>query len=57
MAYVNKFSWLLEDDYNRNDLHRSTEYEALSLILEILSSSFRIEHIKDIKIIPFYFIN
>ena len=46
LAFVNKRSWLLEDDYNSHGLHKSTEQETINLILQILSKSFAIEHIK-----------
>ena len=44
-AYVNKLSLLLEDDYHRHGLHKATESEALSLILQILPKSFHNKHI------------
>ena len=44
-AYVNKLSWLLEDDYHHHGLHKDTESEALYLILQILPKNFKIEHI------------
>ena len=44
-AYVNKLSWLLEDDYHHHGLHKATESEALYLILQILPKNFKIEHI------------
>ena len=46
LAFVNKLSWLLEDDYNNHGLHKSTEQEAFHLILKILPRTFSIEHVK-----------
>ena len=46
LAFVNKLSWLLKDDYNNHGLHKSTEQELFHLILQILPKSFVIEHIK-----------
>ena len=46
LAFVNKLSWLLEDDYNDHGLHKSTEQEASHLILKILPKTFSIEHVK-----------
>ena len=36
LAFVNKLSWLLEDNYNNHGLHKSTEQEAFHVILQIL---------------------
>ena len=47
LAFVNKLSWLLEDDYNNHSLHKSSDQEAFHLILQILSTSFTIEHVKE----------
>ena len=41
-AYVNKLSWLLEDDYHHHGLHKATESKALYLILKILTKNFLI---------------
>ena len=38
--------WLFEDDYHQHGLHKNTEVEWLSLILQILPSSFSTEHNK-----------
>ena len=46
LAFVNKLSWLLEDDYNNHGLHKSTDQEAFHLIMQILPKSFTIEHVK-----------
>ena len=46
LAFVNKLSWLLEDDYNSHGLHKFTEQGAFHLILQILPKVFAIEHIK-----------
>ena len=45
-AYVNKLTWILEDDYNHHGFYKKTEAEETSLILKILPSNFSIEHIK-----------
>ena len=46
LTFVNKLSWLLEDYYNNYSIHRLTKQEAFHLILQILSKSFTIEHVK-----------
>ena len=46
LDFVNKLSWLLEDDYNDHGLHKSREQEAFHLILKILPKTFSIEHMK-----------
>ena len=46
LAFVNKLSWLLKDDYNNHAFHKSTEQETFHLILQILSKAFTIEHVK-----------
>ena len=46
LSFVDKLSWLLEDDYNNHGLHKSTEQEAFHLILKILPKTFSIEHVK-----------
>ena len=45
-AYVNKLTWLLEDDYHQQGLHKNTEAEALTIILQLLPKNFSIEHVK-----------
>ena len=45
LAFVNKLSWLLEDDYNNHGLHKSTEQETFHLILQILPKALTIEHV------------
>ena len=57
LVFVNKLSWLLEDDYNSNGLHKSTEQEALKLILKIISESFRIEYIESHQDKPSPYVN
>ena len=47
LAFVNKLSWLLEDDYNNHGLHKSTEQEAFHLTLQILPKAFTLEHVED----------
>ena len=44
-AYLNKLSWLFEDDYHHHGLHKATESETLYLILKILPKHFHVEHI------------
>ena len=44
-VYVNKLSWLLENDYHHHNLHKATKKEALYLILKIIPKNFDIEHI------------
>ena len=46
LTFVNKLSWLLEDNYNSHGLHKTTDQEVFNLILQILPKSFIIEHIK-----------
>ena len=46
LAFVNKLSWLLKDDYNNHAFHKSMEQETFHLILQILSKAFTIEHVK-----------
>ena len=46
LSFVDKLSWLLEDDYNNHGLHKSTEQEAFHLILKTLPKTFSIEHVK-----------
>ena len=41
--YVRQFSWLLEDEYHHYRLHKSTEWEALYIILQMLPPNFKIE--------------
>ena len=43
-VYVNKLSWLLENDYHHHNLHKATKKEALYLILKIIPKNFDIEH-------------
>ena len=45
-AYVNNLTWLLKDKYHQQGLHKNTEAEVLSIILQLLSSNFTIEHVK-----------
>ena len=45
-AYVNKLTWLLEDEYHQHGLHKNTEAESLSIILQILPSKFKINPVK-----------
>ena len=35
----------MEDDYHHRTLHKATEHENLIIILKILTSNFKIEHI------------
>ena len=39
-TYVNILSWLLKDDYHHHCLHKSTEYEALRISLDMLPNIF-----------------
>ena len=41
--YVRQLSWLLEDEYHQHRLHKSTEWEALYIILQMLPPNFKIE--------------
>ena len=45
-SYFNKLKWLLEDEYHQQGLHKNTEAETLSLILQLLPSNFTIEYVK-----------
>ena len=45
-AQANKLTWLLEDEYHQQGLHKNTEAEALTIILQLLPVNFTIEHIK-----------
>ena len=42
LAFINKLSWLMDNDINSHGLHKSTEQEVLSLILKIISDLFQI---------------
>ena len=44
-TYVNKLSWLLEDDCHHHGLHKAIESEALYLILKIIPKNFHIKYI------------
>ena len=46
LAFVNKLSWILKDDYNNHGLHKSTEQEVFHLSLQILPKSFALKHIR-----------
>ena len=48
LDFVNKLSWLLEDDYNSHGIHKATAQEVLKLILQIIPNDFAIEH-KDLS--------
>ena len=48
LAFVNKLSWLLEDDYNSHGIHKATAQEVFKLILQIIPNDFAIEH-KDLS--------
>ena len=41
-AYVNKLTYPLEDEYHQQGLHKNTEAEAFSIILQLLPSNFTI---------------
>ena len=45
-AYVNKITWLLEDEYHQQGLHKNTEAEVLTLILQLSPVNFTIENVK-----------
>ena len=44
--YLRQLSWLLEDKYHYHGLHKSTEQEALSIIIQIIPPNFTIEFIQ-----------
>ena len=44
-AYVNKLTWLLEEDFHHHGLHKETENEALQLILNLIPKQFSIQHV------------
>ena len=45
-VYIKKLTWLLDDEYNQQGIHKNTEAEALSIILRLLQSNITIEHVK-----------
>ena len=44
-AYVNKLTWLLEEDFHHHRLHKETENETLQLILRLIPKPFSIQHV------------
>ena len=44
-AYVNKLTWLLEEEFNHHGLNKETENETLQLILQLIPKQFSIQHI------------
>ena len=44
--YVRQLSWLLEDEYHHHGLYKSTEQEAISIILKMLPPNFKMEFIQ-----------
>ena len=45
-TYVNKLTWVLEDEYHQQELHKNTEAEAFSIIIQLTPSNFTIEYVK-----------
>ena len=44
--YIRQLSWLLEDEYHHHGLHKSTEQEAISIILKMLPPNFKMKFIQ-----------
>ena len=44
-AYMNKLTWLLEEDFHHHGLHKETENEALQFTLHLIPKQFTIKHV------------
>ena len=44
-VYVNKLTWLLEEDFHYHDFHKETKSEALQLILHLIPKQFTIKQV------------
>ena len=44
--YIRQLFWILEDEYHHHGLHKSTEQEALYIILQMFPPNFKIEFIQ-----------